>query len=65
MTFDNLPDETFLDPDGQITKKWNYRMANPITRRETRQEKAETRRRIHRSNRKKVKKWLDDIKDQY
>lgn len=67
--FDNLPDKTFLDDDGQINKTWKdywkVRLRNPTTRREVRQEKAATRKRIHRTNRKKVKKWLDDLKADY
>lgn len=67
--FDNLPDETFLDENGQITKDWKgywrYRLQNPTTRREVRQEKTATRKRIHRTNRKKTRKWLTDLKTDY
>jgi len=64
--FDNQPDKIFLDENGEITRNWKtywrHRLQNPITRREVRQEKAATRKRIHRTNRKKTKRWLNDMK---
>lgn len=67
--FDKLPDNIFLDENGQITKNWKdywkYRSQNPTTRREVRQEKAATKKRIHRTNRKRTRKWLTDLKTDY
>jgi hypothetical protein len=62
-------DEDFLDKNKQIGKNWKkywkLRQNSPVLRREVRQEKAATKKRIHRKNRKNIRKYLNDINSEY
>lgn len=66
----NLGDRDFLDENNQIRKYlwkdyWRFREQDPETRREVRNEKAATKKRIHQRNRRNTRDELKQIKDRY
>lgn len=66
----NLGDRDFLDENNQIRKYlwkdyWRFQEQDPETRREVRNEKAATKKRIHQRNRRNTKGELKQIKNHY
>ena len=63
-------DRDFLDANNQIRlsiwkEYWRFREQDPVTRREVRIEKAETKRRIHKKDRRNTKNRLKHIMNEY
>jgi len=66
----SLSDRVFLDENNQIRKYnwknyWRIREQDPETRREVRNEKAATKKRIHQRNRRDAKVGLKQLVDLY
>ena len=63
-------DRDFLDENNQIRlnfwkEYWRFRAQDPETRREVRIEKAETKKRIHKKDRRNTKENLKHLKNEY